>query len=367
MVPNWSNGLYSCSGSGRNRLCRIAVSRQNMIRCILLVCTLCPSSFSSSAIAVITSEGIILGVDGKSVDRCLGPCPTRRESARIVFVQERIALGTVGLYAALGDAHNIPPYYFPTLAGRIKSRLPTGASVYDVSEILREEVEKVFAWFDVYLKRGLLQQKDSPGEFPVEYLIAGYQADVPTIYSVSVEVDWEKQSLKGIRRVLVHPKPNGKRDLPIYGVGSKRVLQELREERGDLYQRIVSKAPLESRLLLGRKELSVNQARNLVGALLEVEAEANPEQVGPPFTIVALLNKGPAPLTSDSFSFRGWAEPVLASAVGTWNDSSKIPKKPTAVTSPPSQPGLPSIERINRISGGRVLLPQRYPTRATPD
>ncbi len=110
MVQNWSNGLYSCSGSGRNRLCRIAVSRQNMIRCILLVCTLCPSSFSSSAIAVITSEGIILGVDGKSVDRCLGPCPTRRESARIVFVQERIALGTVGLYAALGDAHNIPPY-----------------------------------------------------------------------------------------------------------------------------------------------------------------------------------------------------------------------------------------------------------------
>src|SRR5437899_17036 len=82
------------------------------------------------------------------------------------------------------------------------------ATVYDVSEIVREEVEKVFAWFDVYLKRGLLQQKDSPGEFPVEYLIAGYQADVPTIYSVSVEVDWEKLSLKGIRRVLVHPKPN---------------------------------------------------------------------------------------------------------------------------------------------------------------
>jgi hypothetical protein len=215
----------------------------------------------------------------------------------------------------------------------------------------------------VYLKRGLLQQKDSPGEFPVEYLIAGYQADVPTIYSVSVEVDWEKLSLKGIRRILVHPKPNGKRDLPIYGVGSKRVLQELKEERGDLYQRIVSKAPLESRLLLGRKELSVNQARNLVGALLEVEAEANPEKVGPPFTIVALLSKGPAPLTRDSFSFRGWAEPVLASTVG----SSKLPKKPTAVTSPPSQPGLPSIERINRISAGRVLLPQRYPTRATPD
>ena len=75
----------------------------------------------------------------------------------------------------------------------------------------------------------------------------------------------------------MHPERNGQDDFAIYGVGSKRVLQELKQEQGELYQRVISKAPLESRMLSGKRELSVNQASNLVHALLEVEAEANPE------------------------------------------------------------------------------------------
>jgi len=95
----------------------------------------------------------------------------------------------------------------------------------------------------------------------------------------------------------MHPERNGQEDFAIYGVGSKRVLRELKQEQGDLYQRVISKAPLESRILSGKRELSVHQASNLVRALLEVEAEANPEQVGPPFAIVTIPRNGP-PLMS---------------------------------------------------------------------
>ncbi len=206
-------------------------------------------------------------------------------------------MGSVGLYAVLGDAHNVAPYYFPALIGQIKARLPADASVSRVSEIVKEEVEKFSAWFDVYLKRGLLQQEDSPADYPLEYLIAGYQAGVPTIYSIYVEVDWQHLHLKGIQRVLMHHERNGQDDFAIFGVGSKLVLLELKQEQGELYQRVISKAPLESRMLSGKRELSVNQASNLVHALLEVEAEANPEQVGPPFTIVTIPRNGP-PLMS---------------------------------------------------------------------
>jgi len=48
----------------------------------------------------------------------------------------------------------------------------------------------------------------------------------------------------------------------------------------------------------GKRELSVNQASNLVRALLEVEAEVNPEQVGPPFTIVMIPRNGPLLMSS---------------------------------------------------------------------
>ena len=207
-------------------------------------------------------------------------------------------MGSVGLYAVLGDAHNVAPYYFPALIGQIKARLPADASVSRVSEIVKEEVEKFSSWFDVYLKRGLLQQEDSPGDYPLEYLIAGYQAGVPTIYSIYVEVDWQHLHLKGIQRVLMHHERNGQEDLAIYGAGSKGVLQELKQEQGDLYQRVISKAPSESRMLSGKRELSINQASNLVRTLLEVEAEANPEQVGPPFTIVTIPKNGPPLISS---------------------------------------------------------------------
>jgi hypothetical protein len=269
------------------------VTNQNIIRCICIVCSFCPSSFSSSAIAIVTPQGIVLGADGESVDRCFGPCPSAKESKKIVLVQDRVALGTVGLYAVLGDAHNVPPYYFPTLVGRIEDRLPADASVSQVSEIVQEEVEKLFSWFDLYLKRGILRSEDSPGDYPIEYLIAGYQAGRPTIYSINVEVDWQQVRLKGIHRVLIHPERDRRDDFAIYGVGSKRVIRELKEGRGDLYKKVVSKSPMESHMLAGKRGLSVSQASNLVRVLLEVEAEANPEQVGPPFTIVAIPRNGP--------------------------------------------------------------------------
>jgi hypothetical protein len=266
------------------------VSNQNIVRCICIVCSFCPSSFSSSAIATITPQGIVLGVDGKSVNRCVG-CPSPKESKKIVLVQDRVALASVGLYAVLGDAHNVPPFYFPTLVGRIEGRLPADASVSRVCEIVQEEAEKFFSWFDVYLKRGLLQQEDSPGDYPLEYLIAGYEAGVPTIYSIYFEVNWQQLHLKGIQRVLIHPARDGKDDFAIYGVGSKRVVRELKEQRGELYKKVISKAPIESRMLVVKRELSVNQASNLVRKLLEVETEANPEHVGPPFTIVTIPKK----------------------------------------------------------------------------
>src|ERR1700680_2911259 len=227
-----------------------------MIRCIFMVCAFCPPSFSSSAIVIITSQGIVLGIDGKSVDRCVGSCPSPREPQKIVVVQDHIAFGSVGLYAVLGDAHNVPPYYFPALIGRVEARLPADASVSRVSEMVKEEAEKSFSWFDMYVKRGLLQEKESPGDYPLEYLIAGYQAGDPTIYSIYLEVDWQKLHLKRIQRVLMDPERNCK-DFPIYGVGSKHVLQELKEEQGELYQKMISKAPLECRMLRGKRELSI--------------------------------------------------------------------------------------------------------------
>ena len=61
---------------------------------------------------------------------------------------------------------------------------------------------------------------------------------------------------------------------------------------GDLYRMLRSKVPIESRLLLDKHDLSLKQAATVVQAVLDVEASANPNHVGAPFSIVALPNDG---------------------------------------------------------------------------
>jgi hypothetical protein len=267
------------------------VSKQNVV-CYVFIITLFPSSaFGSSAVAVVTPQGIVVGVDEKSVVRCSGPCGILTGSKKIVVLQDHVVLGTAGLYTVLGN-HFVAPYHFPSLVDQVKTRLTGDQGVSRVSEIVKEEAGKVFLWFDLYLRGGLIKQEDIPGDYPAEYLIAGYEAGAPAVYSVYVEVDWAQLRLKGIQRVLMHPKPNAKRQAAVYGVGSQRVLQQLLHQRGDLYRKLLSNAASESRRLLDHKQLSLQQAGRLVRAMLETEADSNPAHVGPPFTIVTIPKDG---------------------------------------------------------------------------
>jgi hypothetical protein len=171
------------------------------------------------------------------------------------------------------------------------TRLGADATVSQVSETVKDEAAKVFSWFESYLRFRLVRPEDFPGEYPVEYLIAGYQGGAAKVYWVRVEVDWQRLRLKGVELVPMHPSGDQLRSR-IYGAGSTRVLQQLMRRQGNLYQKVASRIPLEGRILLDREELSFKEAGRLVRALLEVEAGANPDQVGPPFTIATIPKEG---------------------------------------------------------------------------
>jgi hypothetical protein len=201
-------------------------------------------------------------------------------------------LSTAGLHAVLGNAHQIAPYAFPAFAGQVGARLPPGATVSDVSDTVEEEAGKVFSWFDMYLRRSLFGPKDFPDEYPVEYLIAGYEAQIPTIYAVRVEVDWQRQRLKGVQRTLVHPTTDAKAHRGIYGAGSKRVVDQITHQQGELYRRAASEPSFKGQTPRDANELSLEEASILVRTVLEIEADANPGQVGPPFTVATIPRDG---------------------------------------------------------------------------
>src|SRR5437899_7453430 len=88
--------------------------------CRIALVTLLPSpGLSSSTVAIVTSQGIVVGVDEKSVDRCDGPCWPWAQSKKMVLVQGRIALSTAGLHTVLGNPHLVAPYSFLSFVGLI--------------------------------------------------------------------------------------------------------------------------------------------------------------------------------------------------------------------------------------------------------
>jgi hypothetical protein len=201
-----------------------------------------------------------------------------------------------GLHAVLGNPHAVAPYSFPSFVGLVGMRLARDATVSQVSEAVQEEAAKVFFWFDGYLRRGLVRQKDFAGEYPVEYLIAGYESGVAIVQAVQVEVDWHELRLKRVERVSMCPTPEARACSGIYRIGSKRVLHEVTDQQGELYEGVVTRAPAEAGRLFKEDELSLEEVVNRVRRILELEAEANPEYVGPPFSIATIPKDGPPEL-----------------------------------------------------------------------
>ena len=182
----------------------------------------------------------------------------------------------------------VAPYSFPFLIKVIRTRLPVNASASVVAETLKEEGAKLLFWFDSYLRLGLVKRDDFSGDYPVQCLIAGYENRIPTIYSVQAEVDWGRTRLKGTQLTLRHLDASNGGHTPVHGVGSTRVLQQIQNRQGDLYRKFVSRLPSEGRRLIADDDLSARQAAKVVHVLLEIESEANPDQVGPPFTVVTI-------------------------------------------------------------------------------
>jgi hypothetical protein len=244
-------------------------------------------SQGTAIIIIVTPTGIVIGADGKQTQMVCDPCGPMSPTTK-VFLMRGIALAGGGFtHASKGD---ITIYDFPEWAARIKENLPANITVGGLAHVVERESAKAFGGFDVLLKKAYIKREDW-GTTLVAYYVVGYERAIPTIYEIRMDIDWDHQRLIGPLLRLMHPGDPGegsREDWGVYIHGSTLSINHFFDRQSDAYKKAVAKAPVEVNTLLAQKDLTVLQAKKLIGILLQIETDANPTKVGPPFLVTTI-------------------------------------------------------------------------------
>jgi hypothetical protein len=189
-------------------------------------------------------------------------------------------------------------YSFPSWAAEVEGKLPENASVRQLAEIVRDESAQTFAQFDALIKNGTLKRKHSLEQYFVQYLVVGYDAGVPTVYTVDFQVDWQKKHLVGPALRRIHPEADDREDFGFYALGSRLAVERIDDPKSKGHREIAAKNRAELDLLLSKQDLTLEQSTNLIHRIIAAESKMNPQKVGPPICVVTIPKSGPGFVTA---------------------------------------------------------------------
>ena len=255
--------------------------------------SLLSASFGTTILYVITPQGIVMSADSKQVDSTTG---ASSQSIKLVLLQDRIAVATAWLTRiadvrvedrATGRIHAFD-YEFETWIRAIEQRLPTNITVTRFAEIIENESAQTFRDFNILVQAGQLRKDESRGDNLVRYYIAGYEDRIPHVYQIEFKIDWERQSVIGPVRTLLHPKDGQDITFGFNAGGVHTAIDQILKREDEAYEKAIQLVPNELGKLLTRQDFTLAEAVQLSRSFIKIEAEANPDKVGLPIRIVTL-------------------------------------------------------------------------------
>jgi hypothetical protein len=261
----------------------------NYLAVAILIC----ACFSSRAIAttvvfVVTPAGMVVGADGKAV-----PDGT---AVKIFLLKKRLIVADIYAEAAKTGDGATTLYDFPVWIKQVDHSTSSKLSVNEMTEIIKDQMASTFAFAIDAIKRGEMTKEKAitsgVDTYLVQYVVAGYENGIPTVYSLTLMPDWNTKSVNGPFKVLLNPEEGQNTNSRMFwrgqGVGLKQIPTADSNEQKEFGARI----PLEFQLLRSGKDLTLNQASKVARALLGIEAKVNPKVVGFPITVVTIPKIG---------------------------------------------------------------------------
>jgi|HubBroStandDraft_2_1064218.scaffolds.fasta_scaffold06667_5 hypothetical protein len=263
--------------------------RKNYLAVALLI-SLCLAARAgaTTVVYVVTPTGIVVGADGKGF-------PTGTVLKIVLLRGKYIVADIYAEHVKLTDTGAVL-YDFPVWIKQIDQHTHAELSMGRLTEIIKNQMPTTFAFAIKAIETGEFTKgqavADGVDAYLIQYVIAGYQNGIPTVYSLTLMPDWDTKTVNGPFQGLLKEENGQRADSYIgwrgRGVGIQSAMVADTKEQKELSAKI----PVEFLAVGTGKDLTLHQASNVARALLGIEAEANPQYVGFPITVVTIPKIG---------------------------------------------------------------------------
>lgn len=243
----------------------------------------------TTVVVAVTPSAIVVGADSKTIN----PNGT---AVKIFLLKKRLALADIYAESAKSKDGSITFYDFPTWVKEIDKNTDSKISVTALAATISEQMPHTFSFIIDAIKSGKFTRdqarSENVGGDIVEYVIAGYENGVPVVQSIRLTPDWDANTVRRPLNVPLKEEKGQRADSHILWRGQGVTLERLRVADSNEQNEFAARVPVEFTILRGGKDLTANQASNVVRAMLGLESKANPRYVSFPITIVTIPRTG---------------------------------------------------------------------------
>jgi hypothetical protein len=263
---------------------------------VLLLCTRC---LCTTAVFVITPRRIVAGLDRLAVQPdATGHLVRTTPVTKIVLLGGRFIVACIGLEQLKTGPPDkqIVVYNFPRWIRRTASRIGPDTSVSRLANIVKDEMIGTFTQtvpIESMMRNGTFKHTQGLDQFLVQFVVCGFDHGIVSLIEINYELDWKKNLLIGPTPRLLLPKKGIDTALYSDGVYDAITTAQLSDPNSYAHKRMEVLAPTAFKKILASQATERMEAVRSVRALITVEAEVKPSEVGAGASIVVL------PLTGD--------------------------------------------------------------------
>lgn len=251
---------------------------------------------ATTVVVIVANNGMVISSDSMTTNRDAHySAASAFDQAKFVTIQQRIVVAAIGV-SAFKDANH--EFNFLTWMSDLQKRIPKDATVDDVASTVEKESIAAFykAGIDTYVKSGALERQhyDNVCEKFTEFVIAGYQGGKPRLYSVKIDVDWNKKSLSAPVSTIENP-DSEPADYRVVSFGTHEAITDYTNEKSYAHQMAITLCPEAIKKIDKRTTLpSFDETVALSRVFIQVEENTNPDDVGGAINTVTWLPDGHA-------------------------------------------------------------------------
>jgi hypothetical protein len=182
-------------------------------------------------------------------------------------------------------------YNFPSWIKRIESQIGPNTSVPMLANIVKDEMTRTFTHtvpIETMMRNGTFKHTQGLDRFLVQFVVCGFDHGVVSLIEIYYELDWEKNLLVGPTPKIVLPNDGIKTTLYLDGIYEAITADQLRDLNSYAHKRMEVLAPTAFKKISVSQPTNQPEAIRAVRALITIEAEVKPCEVGAGSSIVVL-------------------------------------------------------------------------------